>query len=149
MSTTHTQASLPVFTFVTTVGQAPFEGHLLSSCVEPHRPLTFDLSQKGQTNRVFHHTPFKYLQAIALYQTFLYRACVDQLTILPYIKLIFTHHVFSTNSSLKLCMEPTLVNFSGKIQVRAEIYIICKNVSYLSDCIFHRFLTLTNIAGNG
>lgn len=52
-------------------------------------------------------------------------------------------HFYSTNSTLKLCVKSF-----HKIQMRAEIYLICKNVSNLSDCIFHDFDTLGYKAEN-
>ena len=65
---------------------------------------------------------------------------------LPYIRL-FTRHVLSTNVSLKSCIKSMPVIFFHKIQMRALIYLICKNVSNLRNCIYHN--TLTNLAENG
>ena len=63
-----------------------------------------------------------------------------------YIRL-YTRQVLSTNSSPKLCIQSTLVNFPRNPSNSFKIYLICKIVS--RDWIFHDFDTLTNIAENG
>ena len=63
-----------------------------------------------------------------------------------YIRL-YTRQVLSTNSSPKLCIQSTLVNFPRNPSDSFKIYLICKIVS--RDWIFHDFDTLTNIAENG
>ena len=67
---------------------------------------------------------------------------------IPY-NILFTRHVLSVNSSLKLCIKSTRVNFSRNPSESFKIYFICKIVSNLCDWIFHDFDTLANIAENG
>ena len=61
-----------------------------------------------------------------------------------YIRLIFTCHVFSVNSILKPRIKSMRMNISW-----ASIYLSCKTVSNLRECIFQDFDILANITENG
>ena len=66
----------------------------------------------------------------------------------PYIRL-FTHHVFSANSTLKPCIKSTPINISQNHSKSLNLPDLQETVSNLCECIFHEFDILANIAENG